>query len=283
MCPHLTCVLVVLFATSGGPSEAASPPSSSKPSASLETLVELENTARLLAVLLDSGRSVINENLLIADPRDVGVSLHAASSGEGPRGDGTVPGGGALRPDLTAATFERQLADAFLSRSGIDLRVLDSARIPASTKTLLQRLVETSKSVVAGAQTHDAQDAHRSPVHLIPAVFGSRVAREFAKATGVQLKQTSLTPRNPANVPDEFERAALQEFADPAFQREKVLSEVTTRSRVLRLMFPLYATRQCLVCHGEPKGAVDGMGYPKEGLKLGQNAGAISVVIPVQK
>jgi general secretion pathway protein A len=279
---------VVLFATSGGSVQAASSlPAASKPTtsnASLESLVELENTARLLAVLLDSGRNVINENLLIAEPsRDGGASLNAASSGEHLQSDRRAPGGGTLRPDLTAATFERQLAEAFLSRSGIDIRVLDSARIPASTKTLLQRLVETSKSVVAEAQTPNVQDSHQPPVHLIPAVFGSRVATEFARSTGVQLKQTSLSPRNPANRPDEFERAALQEFADPAFQREKVLSEVTTRSGVLRLMFPLYATRQCLVCHGEPKGAVDGMGYPKEGLKLGQNAGAISVVIPVQK
>jgi len=47
----------------------------------------------------------------------------------------------------------------------------------------------------------------------------------------------------------------------------------------VRLMYPLYMTRQCLDCHGEPKGEPDKTGYPREGLRLGQNAGAISVAI----
>ncbi|MBI5854328.1 MAG: DUF3365 domain-containing protein [Nitrospirae bacterium] len=105
--------------------------------------------------------------------------------------------------------------------------------------------------------------------------LGFRRARRLCSSNSV--------PRNPANAPDEFERAVLREFADPAYQREKVITEVTAKSGVLRLMFPLYATRHCLTCHGEPRGEADQMGYPKEGLKLGQNAGAISVVIPIQK
>ena len=31
-----------------------------------------------------------------------------------------------------------------------------------------------------------------------------------------------------------------------------------------------------------PKGLADRMGYPREGLVLGQNAGAISVLLPVK-
>jgi hypothetical protein len=58
---------------------------------------------------------------------------------------------------------------------------------------------------------------------------------------------------------------------------------VTTKSGSLRLMYPLYTTRQCLVCHGGPKGELDKTGYAREGLQLGQNAGAISVVIPLHK
>jgi hypothetical protein len=67
-------------------------------------------------------------------------------------------------------------------------------------------------------------------------------------------------------------------FAAPDYPREKTISEATAKSG-LRLMYPLYMTRQCLDCHGEPKGALDKTGYPREGLRLGQNAGAISVVI----
>ena len=97
------------------------------------------------------------------------------------------------------------------------------------------------------------------------------------------MKQTALAPRNPANAPDAFERAALEAFAEPSYPQEKVISEVTAKGGTIRLMFPLYTTRQCLTCHGEPKGSPDRTGYPREGLRLGQNAGAISVMLPVNK
>ena len=41
-------------------------------------------------------------------------------------------------------------------------------------------------------------------------------------------------------------------------------------------------SRRCLDCHGEPKGEPDKTGHPREGLRLGQNAGAISVIIPIK-
>jgi general secretion pathway protein A len=95
------------------------------------------------------------------------------------------------------------------------------------------------------------------------------------------MKQTTLTPRNPANAPDTVERTSLELFADPAYPREKPISETTAKGGLVRLMFPLYMTRQCLECHGEPKGTLDKTGYPREGFKLGQNAGAISIAIPI--
>lgn len=222
----------------------------------LRQIVELENTARLLAVLLDSGRSVVNENLLLFDdPQQAGK--------------------------LTAASFDRQLADIFLSRSGVDLHDLDHAKIPARSKLLLKELVTVSKEIVLEAR----QDLMRPPAGgkgFIPAVFGARTAARFSERTGVRLKQTALVPRNPANAPDSAEKLALETFADSNYPREKVITEVTAKSRSLRLMYPLYTTRHCLDCHGEPKGERDKMGYAREGLKLGQNAGAISVVIPLR-
>ena len=114
-------------------------------------------------------------------------------------------------------------------------------------------------------------------------MFGARVATRFTDKTGVRLKQTALVPRNPANRPDLYERVALEAFADSTYPREKVISEMAANTSALRLMFPLYATRHCLDCHGGPKGGLDRTGYPREGLALGQNAGAISVLLPVTK
>jgi general secretion pathway protein A len=179
----------------------------------LQTVLELERTAQLLAILLDSGRSVINENQgLFDDP-------------------------GKREKGLTPEAFERQLTDMFRGRSGIDLADLESARIPSSAKQWLRGLAVLSKQVVAEAQP----EISRPPVGskgFIPAVFGARVARvatRFTKETGVRMKQTALVPRNPANAPDPSERASLEIFADPNYPRERVISETSAKSKTLRL------------------------------------------------
>lgn len=218
-----------------------------------QTILDLEQTARLLAILLDSGRSVINENQPLFD------NPQKADKG------------------FTSEVFERQLSRMFRDRSGLDLAELDSARVPASAKKWLKDLVAVSKDVVRDAQPDLNKADARST--LIPAVFGSRVAGRFTERTGIRLKQTALAPRNPKNAPDAIERSALEMFAAPDYPREKAISEATAKSGMVRLMYPLYITRQCLDCHGEPKGALDKTGYPREGLRLGQNAGAISVAI----
>lgn len=222
-----------------------------------QTILEVEQTARLLAILLDSGRAVINENQA---PFDV-----PGTSNKG------------LAPDA----FGQQLTDMFRSRSGVDLQDLSSSRVPAQAKTLIKELVAVSRQVVADAQPEINRSS--GPRGLLPAIYGTRVASRFTERTGVRMKQTTLVPRNPANAPDSTERSALELFADPSYPREKPISETIAKSGMLRLMFPLYTTRRCLDCHGEPKGTLDRTGFPREGLKLGQNAGAISVMILIAK
>lgn len=223
----------------------------------LQTILEVEQTARLLAILLDSGRSVVNDHQALYN-----------EPGQSDKG-------------LTPEVFGRQLTDMFRSRSGIDLEDLNSSRLPAQTKKLMKELVAVSRHVVADAQPEIKRSS--GPGGLLPAIYGARVASRFTERTGVRMKQTALLPRNAANTPDAAERFALELFADPNYPREKPISETTAQSGLLRLMFPLYATRHCLACHGEPKGTLDRTGYPREGWKLGQNAGAISVMIPFTK
>ncbi|HSF66049.1 MAG TPA: DUF3365 domain-containing protein [Nitrospiraceae bacterium] len=228
-----------------------------EPGVPLQTILEFEATARLLAILLDSGRNVINEHQVPFDEQEK------------------------TEKDFTADLFERQLVDVFRSRSGVDLQDLESARIPLRAKRLLKELVRVSKQVVAEAQAQINRPSGELK-EFIPAVFGARVASRFTERTHVRLKQTALAPRNPLNAPDSVERTALEAFADPSYPLEKVISEVTAKKKSLHLMFPLYTTRKCLDCHGDPKGELDRTGYPREGLRLGQNAGAISVVMPIR-
>lgn len=227
------------------------------PGIAFQAILEVEQTARLLAVLLDSGRAVINEYQVPPD----------------------VPGHS--RKDLPPDVFERELISMFRSRSGIDLRNLSGSHVPDQAKTLMKELAGVSREVVVDAQAEISRTGGTR--EFLPAIFGDRVASRYTERTGVRIKQTTLAPRNPANVPDSTERSALELFADPSYPREKPISETTAKSGMLRLMFPLYTTRRCLDCHGEPKGTLDRTGFPREGLKLGQNAGAISVMIPIAK
>lgn len=222
------------------------------------TILELEQTARLLAILLDSGRAVVNDNQpLLDDPSKT-------------------------EKGFTPQVFERQLLDMFRGRAGIDLHDIETTTLSQRSKRLLKELVAVSRLVIEEAQAELNREGAGFK-GFIPAVFGARVATRFTAKTGVRLKQTALVPRNPANRPDPYEQVALEAFADSAYPREKVISEMAANSSALRLMFPLYATRQCLDCHGAPKGGLDRTGYPREGLELGQNAGAISVLLPITK
>ncbi len=209
---------VVLAASQGPVCESASPERGrSEEGVAFQTILDLEQTARLLAILLDSGRSVISENQpLFDDPTKVDKGF-------------------------TPEVFERQLADMFRIRSGVDLADLDSVRIPPAGKKWLKELLDVSKAVVKDAQPDINRPAAQS--QLIPAAFGSRVGGRFTERTGIRMKQTALAPRNPANAPDAVERSSLEMFAVPDYPREKVMSEATAKSGIFRLMFPLYLTR----------------------------------------
>jgi hypothetical protein len=179
---------------------------------------------------------------------------------------------------FTPAVFEQQLTDEFRLRSGIDVNNMKDVGIPTTAKALLRALVESSKSVVA-----DAQDViNRQGVgykNFIPASFGSQAAARFSSQSHVKLKQTSLNPRNPDNAPDDYEQAVLQRLLIQPSQ-SVTINQVTDEG-MLRVLTPIYYTKDCLTCHGNPAGQIDISGYPKEGAEEGDLAGAISVSVPM--
>jgi general secretion pathway protein A len=244
--------IVLLTAAVGASAAHASPPE--------QLRAEAEETARLLAKLLQAGRLVIEKNqALIDDPH---------------RGD----------KGFTPAVFEQQVRDEFLRRTGIDLSTISQTSatfaVPPLARELLPELIEASKQVVADAQVVINQRGIGYK-NFIPATYGSQAAARFSKRSRVQLKQTTLQPRNPKNEPDEYERSVLQWLAGRP-NGEAYVSELTDAGKTLRVMMPIYYVRECLACHGEPKGEWDISGYPKEGAREGDLAGAISVRIPLR-
>lgn len=218
--------------------------------------VEAEETARLIAVLFDSGREVIDRNqTLIDDP-------HKGNKGFTPR------------------VFEVQLAEEFRHRTGIDLKNLHGAHLPTTTRDLLLALVEASKAIVAEAQAVINQRGVGYK-NFIPATFGSQTAARFSSKSNVRLKQTTLQPRNPNNAPDPYEEAVLRRLATQPSQ-SVTITDKPEDEHALRLLSPIYYTKDCLKCHGAPAGELDISGYPKEGAQEGDLAGAISVSIPLE-
>ncbi len=81
---------------------------------------------------------------------------------------------------------------------------------------------------------------------------------------------TSLKLTNPENAPDEFEKNALLQFEKNSM-KELISIETVENSKYLRYISPLYIEKACLKCHA------------KQGYKVGDVRGAISVTIPVDK
>ncbi|MBS3900144.1 MAG: DUF3365 domain-containing protein [Dethiobacter sp.] len=119
--------------------------------------------------------------------------------------------------------------------------------------------------------------------HLNPAAAGKGVSEFFAGRTSYLIKQTRLNARNPQNLPDAFEREALSNFAENPGLTELYRAYMLNGKPVFRYITPIYLEEACLACHGEPAGKPDVVGFPREGLRGGELAGAISVLIPMEE
>ena len=121
---------------------------------------------------------------------------------------------------------------------------------------------------------------------FVPAVFARLVNEEFRRMMGREAEIKATAPpdrvRNRKARPDTWEIAAIRDkFLTSDWPKGKLLSGVAkNRGRdAFRVLVPEYYGKGCLACHGEPKGATDITGYPKEGHKLGDLGGVISVTL----
>jgi general secretion pathway protein A len=222
---------------------------------------ELIETARLLTVLLDSGRVVVGRvQPAINNPRleDKGFS---------------------------STVFEGQLRKEFQTRTGHDLRNLAPAAMPESAKPLLVRLAYFMQKAVQDVQPLINKKGIGFK-GFIPATFGTSVAERFSRDTGLKLRQIGPPgnpPRNPNNKPDSQEEQALLAIQKSHPRIGDHAVEQQLPDNAVRVLLPLFYNKQCLGCHGKPKGEVDISGYPKEGHKEGDLGGAISITLPASK
>ncbi len=212
-----------------------------------------ERSAHYLTTLLNVGRLIVERHqALINDPQ------------KGDKG---------FTPDV----FEQEVIEEFFRQTSIDLK-RPPAHLPDLAKELLPILLESGKHVVADAQLVINQRGIGYK-NFIPATYGSQASRKFSSRSPVKMKQTTLNPRNLKNTPDAYEERVLKQLATQSASAGPV-AEWVDGGKTLRVLKPIYYSQDCLACHGSPQGILDISGYPREGAREGDLAGAISVQIP---
>ena len=135
----------------------------------------------------------------------------------------------------------------------------------ASNQERLEQISYTSEGVYQG---------------LHCAIVGRSIGALFTSQSTYSTKFVNFNPRNSADQPDEFESAALTAFNDGTAAEFSGIAKVDGKE-VFRYVAPMRIEENCLDCHGEPAGEIDVTGFPKEGWKLGDVGGAISIVMPL--
>ena len=150
---------------------------------------------------------------------------------------------------------------------------------------LMQALLDSVKDVMDKAQPLINKQGLGFK-GFIPAVFGKQVADAFRRkadgAADIKLTAPKSYIRNRANAPDTWEDRVIETmFKSPGWAKGKAHGEAGDHKgkAAFRLMIPEYYGASCLSCHGDPKGSADITGGKKEGGKLDELGGAISVAV----
>ena len=165
---------------------------------------------------------------------------------------------------ITQYRINQQAEDAFVDK----LRKTDG--MASTTRTFFSANTEIY------APHHEFKNLKQVPV-----VVAWSVAREYAEGQGMQFTTPSLHPRNPKNIPDDFERKALEAFESDTELKEYYRRADLNGTEVLRYAQPVRLTEDCLFCHGAPAGEMGPFGFPKEGMHVGDLKGAFVVTAPV--
>jgi len=160
----------------------------------------------------------------------------------------------------------------------------------AAARAAVKELGESLKSqLVAAIKAGGAISAMGVCKTVAPAL-----AEKAGAARGLKIRRTALRVRNPANAPDDWERAVLAEFAakvkagaNPGkLEHAETLTD-GSGAGVFRYMKAIpMAAQPCLTCHGAPEPGLKAeiaRLYPQDqatGFKPGDLRGAYSVTAP---
>ena len=149
---------------------------------------------------------------------------------------------------VIAAAVLLGLAASTPALAGEDIKALS-----AEAKGIVQGFFKELKGTLVGAMKA------KGPVGAVNTcnVKAAEIASKHAEQSGWEVGRTALKLRNPANEPDEWEKAVLEEFAkkiaagaDPMKLAKAEIVEQDGK-KVFRFMKAIPTGKPCLTCHGE--------------------------------
>ncbi len=180
-------------------------------------------------------------------------------------------------------TGESIAADTMLryrALAGEKIRPMDRGEIGVHMSTLIrsiQRAVDEKSDIInrIGAGFKG----------FVPTAFSRAAIRDFnLHTTSVQLRLTAPKHllRSRLSPPDAWESDVIEgRLSKDAWPKGELFATrgVYGKRPAIRVLAPEYFKASCLSCHGEPMGQIDITGNPREGVKVGQLAGVISVIV----
>lgn len=113
------------------------------------------------------------------------------------------------------------------------------------------------------------------------AIAGRIIGQSFTMHSDYTTRFVNFSPRNAVGEPDDYEAAALTAFHEDSSRADYYGFAEYEGRQVFRYVAPMTIEEACLQCHGEPAGELDVTGTPKEGWKMGDVGGAISIIMPL--
>lgn len=182
----------------------------------------------------------------------------------------------------------------------LPLGVAVAAEAPAGdpTAAALERARTAADAVVGRVRAVLEEELARGgPAGAVDACAekAQAVTRDESERLGVRVRRVSLRFRNPADAPDDYERAALGRLEESLRGGElpSEVSEVVPAAgggEELRYLRPVVIAPHCLGCHGRPEELKPGVAEvlarrfpddPATGYAVGDLRGAVSVTVPL--
>lgn len=198
-----------------------------------------------------------------------------------------ILGFGLLMPILLIvvlmAAYAKQKSDnaveAFVSKARAICLTTEAVREDMGTKW------EQGLFTASQLREWNAAGQRDKAVSAVPVVSAWRAAMKKAKEGDYTFRVPKNQPRNPQNTPDAVEKQALDALGGPGSPKEYWM--IDKEMNAVRYFRPIFLTKECLLCHGDPATSrelwgndqgLDMTGVRMENWKVGDLRGAFEVV-----